>query len=269
MSASSSAPSSLVLLEAVAEVARVAGEVALAHYRETLVVETKADGSPVTRADREAEAAARAWIGSRFPADAILGEEFGNSAGGTRRWIIDPIDGTKSFVRGVPLWGTLIAVAEGERVLAGAVYCAAAGDLIAAARGEGCWWNGVRCTVSPVADLARATVLTTDARFPGRDGRRRRWETLAASADVVRTWGDCFGYLAVARGHAEAMVDDLMHPWDSAAVQVIVEEAGGRFTDWRGRPTAFGADAIATNAALADVIRDALGVGPHEVPDAP
>jgi histidinol-phosphatase len=256
------------LLEACAEVARVAGGVALRHYRETLTIETKSDGSPVTRADREAEEAARAWIAARFPGDAILGEEFSETGGGPRRWLIDPIDGTKSFVRGVPLWGTMIAVAEGETVLAGAVYCAAAGDLMVAARGAGCWWNGVRCKVSGVTDLARATVLTTDDRFPGRERRRARWARLAARVDVVRTWGDCFGYLAVARGHAEAMVDDRLSPWDAAAVQVIVEEAGGRFSDWRGRATAFGADGMATNAALAEEIRAALGVADDEDPDA-
>ena len=256
------------LLEACAEVAARAGAVALRHYREALVVETKPDGSPVTRADREAEEAARAWITAHFPGDGILGEEFGETGAGARRWLIDPIDGTKSFVRGVPLWGTMIAVAEGETVLAGAVHCAAAGDLMVAARGAGCWWNGVRCAVSATADLARATLLTTDDRFPGRERRRARWQHLAARVDVARTWGDCFGYLAVARGHAEAMIDDRLSPWDAAAVQVIVEEAGGRFTDWRGRPTAFGADGMATNAALAGEIRAALGVADDEDPDA-
>ncbi|HET6679739.1 MAG TPA: inositol monophosphatase family protein, partial [Gemmatimonadaceae bacterium] len=139
------------LLAAVADAARVAGDVALSHYRSALRVEWKGDGSPVTIADRAAEAAAHEWIIARFPGDALLGEEMGaRPGGGTRRWFIDPIDGTRSYVRGVPLWASIIAVAEGENVLAGAIACPAAGEIVAAARGEGCWWNGTRCRVSDV-----------------------------------------------------------------------------------------------------------------------
>jgi fructose-1,6-bisphosphatase/inositol monophosphatase family enzyme len=131
------------LLEAAAEVARLAGEVAIRHFRTRLAVETKRDGSPVTAADRAAERAAREWIERRFPRDGILGEEFGLVRGDApRRWMVDPIDGTKTFVRGVPLWGTLVAVAEGETVLAGAAYYPAVGEMLAAAPGSGCWWNG-------------------------------------------------------------------------------------------------------------------------------
>jgi fructose-1,6-bisphosphatase/inositol monophosphatase family enzyme len=109
-------------MQAAAELARLAGSTALRYWRSDLAVEEKGDGSPVTRADREAEARARSWIRERFPADGILGEEYGEEPGTSgRRWILDPIDGTKSFVRGVPLWGTLVAVAEGEHVLAGAM----------------------------------------------------------------------------------------------------------------------------------------------------
>jgi len=137
--------SDALLLYAAADVARVAGDVALRHHRANIAVEIKSDGSPVTAADRAAETAARAWIVERFPRDGILGEEFGLERGDApRRWVLDPIDGTKSFVRGVPLWGTLVAVVEGERVLAGAAYFPAVGEMVAAAPGQGCWWNGVR-----------------------------------------------------------------------------------------------------------------------------
>src|SRR3954468_410611 len=138
-----------------AELARIAGDVAFRHYRGNLVVETKGDGSPVTVADRAAETAAREWVRRLYPADGILGEEFGEERPeAPRRWVIDPIDGTKSFVRGVPLWGSLVALCEGERVLAGAAYFPAVGELVAAAPGAGCWYNGSRCTVSSIALVA-------------------------------------------------------------------------------------------------------------------
>lgn len=248
-------------LEAVTDVARVAGEVALRYFGRPVEVERKGDGSPVTIADREAERAAREWIARRFPGHAVLGEELGETAGtGPHRWILDPIDGTKSFVAGVPLWGTLVAVLEGETVLAGAINCAAAGQLVAGAVGEGAWGNGSRVRVSSTATIGAATLLTSDERFPDRPERREAWRALAARAGVVRTWGDCYGYVLVATGRADAMVDDRMNPWDAAALVPVIQEAGGRLTDWRGRVTAFGGDTVATNAALDREVRAALGV---------
>lgn len=242
-----------------AELARLTGDIALRHYRSHLDIETKADGSPVTVADRAAETAAREWVRRYFPEDGLLGEEFGEERpDARRRWIIDPIDGTKSFVRGTPLWGSLVALCEGETVLAGAAYFPAINELIAAAPGAGCWWNGSRCSVSAVATLDGATVLTTDERFRERPDRRAGWERIANAASVSRTWGDCFGYFLVATGRAEAMLDPVMSPWDAAALQPIIEEAGGRFTDWSRRVTAFGGSSVATNLALADEIRAQL-----------
>ena len=255
-----------VLLEAVADVARLAGDIALGHFRPGIAVEWKSDGSPVTVADRAAEQAAREWIERRFPDDGILGEEQGETRGrASRRWIVDPIDGTKSFVRGVPLWGTLVAVAEGPTVLAGAAYFPAVGELVTAAPGQGCWWNGASCRVSEVASISSATVLTTDERFLKSESRRDGWRDLAARASISRTWGDCFGYLLVATGRAEVMVDAVANPWDLAAILPIVQEAGGVFTDWSGAVTAFGGSAIATNGALARVVRETLRAG---APDA-
>ena len=246
-------------MQAVAEVARTAGTRALSHYRRELAVETKGDGSPVTVADREAELVAREWIERRFPADGILGEEMGDSRpDARRRWMVDPIDGTKSFLRGVPLWGTLVAVVEGENVLAGAACFPATGELVAAASGCGCWADGVRARVSTVATIDAATLLTTDDRFPDRPERRARWREVAAKAAVARTWGDCYGYLLVATGRAEVMADDVVSPWDAAALLPIITEAGGVFTDWAGRVTAFGGSIIASNAALAADVRGAL-----------
>jgi histidinol-phosphatase len=284
------------LLTAVSEVARVAGDVAVSYFdqarRSALSIEVKPDGSPVTAADRAAESTAREWIERRFPVDGIVGEELGVvRPAASRRWFIDPIDGTKSFVRGVPLWGTLIAVAEGDEVLAGAIYCAAAGELVAAATGRGSWWNGVRCHVSQEARLERATVLATEAvaaaaavpaptRHRPTSGRSsgstrartagggttpsdaparlQAWRQLAEHAGVARTWGDAYGYLLVATGRAEVMVDAIMHPWDTAALAPVITEAGGVFTDWDGTPTALGGSSIGTNAALAEQVRGML-----------
>ena len=244
------------LLQAVIELAQLTGAAALRHAGEALKVETKGDGSPVTRADREAETAARAWLEARFPQDGILGEEFGAiRPDAARQWLVDPVDGTRSFVRGVPLWAALVAVRQGDQVIAGAASFPALGENVAAARGAGAWWNGRPCAVSDVANLAEAAVLTTDERFAAAPERRSAWERLAASAGLSRSWGDAYGYLLVASGRAEAMLDGRAEGWDLAPFAVIIEEAGGVFTDWAGRPTPFGGDAIATNAALAERVR--------------
>jgi histidinol phosphatase-like enzyme (inositol monophosphatase family) len=252
------APSSL--LDAVHEVARLAGEVALRYFRSALAIELKPDGSEVTRADREAEAEACRWIQRRFPGDSIVGEELGMQGGNSDRlWYIDPIDGTRSYVRGVPLWGSMIAVREGATVLAGAISCPATGDLVAAARGHGCWHNGARTHVSDVAELSRSTVLATDAEFRRNPARALKWSALSTHVAAARTWGDCYGYVLVATGRSELMTDDRLSPWDVAALVPIIEEAGGVFTDWRGQP-GMGLDGIASNARLATTFRTLLGV---------
>lgn len=242
-----------------AELAQLTGAIALRHYRSNVTIEMKADGSPVTVADRAAEEAARVWLRRFFPDDGILGEELGEERpGARRRWLIDPIDGTKSFVRGAPLWGSLVAWCEGDRILAGAASFPALNELVVAAPDAGCWWNGSRCFVSPVSALGSATVLTTDERFHDRPERRAGWERVASSAALSRTWGDCFGYLLVATGRAELMCDPILKPWDAAAIYPIVREAGGVFTDWDGRDTAFGGSAVATNRHLAAQLRAVL-----------
>jgi histidinol-phosphatase len=262
----SAGPSQLML--AAADLARLAGKVALGHFRVGIAVETKADGSPVTRADREAERAARDWLARHFPGDAVVGEEFGGGPHGAARcWFIDPVDGTTSFIRGVPLWGTMIGVMEGDAVVAGAVDFPALGEGIVAASGAGCWWNGTRCRASAVGDLARATVLCTDERF-GCDARKKAaWDALATRAATSRSWGDCYGYLLVATGRAEVMADGVLHPWDAVPLVPILAEAGGVLTDWAGGAAGSGVGAIATNAALANEVRDILiGVSMEEAP---
>jgi histidinol-phosphatase len=248
-----------IYMDAVAKVARIAGDIARGYYGKNPDTRIKKDGSPVSVADITAEQGAREWIELRFPDDGIIGEELPPvRPGAARRWILDPIDGTYTFLQRVPLWGTLVAVAEGESVIAGAAYFPALDEIIVAARGEGCWWNGSRARVSTVAELAEARLVTTDARFMRDAARRERWMQLQNGARTMRTWGDCYGYLLVATGRADIMVDDVIADWDGAALLPIIEEAGGVFTDWRGRPTAFGGDVIATNAELAGVVREIL-----------
>lgn len=257
MSKTGASPS--LLLQAAADVAELAARVAMQWYGKHIAVETKGDGSPVTIADREAERTAREWLTKHFPQDGLQGEEFGiEREGASRRWILDPIDGTKAFVRGVPLWGTLVACCEGETVLAGAACFPVVDELVVAATGEGCWWNGRRAKVSDVSSLEKSTLLITDDRFLGRPRRAEQWQTLAAQTDVVRTWGDCYGYLLVATGRAEIMVDDIVNPWDAAALLPVITEAGGAFTSWAGVTTAFGGDLIATNAGVATATRRIL-----------
>jgi len=247
------------LMHAALDAAQLGGRIALAKWRAGILTEWKADGSPVTAADRAAEQAIRDWVAERFPGDGVLGEEMGETPGTTGRcWVIDPIDGTRVFVAGVPLWGSLVAVMAGDRVLAGAAAYPAVNESLAAAPGEGCWHNGSRASVSRIGDLAKATVLTTDLSGFTVEARRAGWDALARRARQSRTWGDCYGYLLVATGRAEAMLDPVMNLWDSACLQPIIVEAGGRFTSWEGVETAAGGSAVATNALLADEVRALL-----------
>jgi histidinol-phosphatase len=258
---------SAALRDAARELADLAGAVAMARWREHLAggalrIERKADGSPVSNADREAEEAARAWLSRRFPDDGIVGEELGRSREGARRvWYVDPIDGTKSFLAGVPLWGTLVAVVEGEQVLAGAAAFPATGAWICGAPGAGATTDAGPARVSALDVLAEATVLTTDERFPDALHCAPRWRALADRARIARTWGDAFGYYLVATGRAELMTDGRASPWDVACWKPIIEEAGGIMTDWKGAPTVFGDGAIATNRALGGELRAVLQVG--------
>lgn len=253
------------LLDFAVRVAEHAGRGTLSHFGPEVAVERKADGTPVTAADRESERRVRAAIASRFPDDTVVGEEFGGNAEGGRRWIVDPIDGTKSFIHGVPLYGVLLALeVEGQPVI-GVLHFPALRATVAAAAGLGCWWNGRRARVSNVGRLDQALVLTTgdSSSGPGAEAdaaalRVAGWERLRAAAGMARTWGDAYGYALVATGRAEAMVDPLVRVWDVAPVRCILQEAGGVFTDWAGTPSHTSGHAIATNAAMADVVRATL-----------
>ena len=245
------------LLEFAVDLAWRAGRLTLAHFQTGVAVERKADGTPVTVADREAERLIRERIEARFPAHGIIGEEFGTVRGdAARRWILDPIDGTRSFLRGVPLYGVMIALEErGEAVLGVLHFPALDGESVYAARGHGCWWDGRRARVSDVSDLSSALLLTTDAERLSREDRGEAWDRLRSRAQFTRTWGDCYGHALVATGRAEAMLDPVLAPWDAAALAPIVDEAGGRFRDWSGNPTYTAGNGISTNAVLAEEVQ--------------
>jgi histidinol phosphatase-like enzyme (inositol monophosphatase family) len=247
------------VLDFAVEVAWRAGRATLAHYQTGIAAETKPDDSPVTEADRAAEHTARRLITARYPADAILGEEGGEThAGADRRWILDPIDGTRTFIRGVPLFGVLIALEYQAEAVLGVMHFPALGETVYAGRGLGCWWNGRRALVSEETRLERALVLTTDVENIERQQRDGSWNALRRSVGLTRTWGDCYGYALVATGRAEAMLDPQLSLWDAAALAPIIEEAGGVFTDWDGAAGYHVNSAIATNAALAVPIRRVL-----------
>jgi histidinol-phosphatase len=248
------------LLEFATTLAREAGEITLKYFRGGAAAELKADGSFVTAADREAERHLRARIAERFPADAVQGEEWGETAGtSARRWIVDPIDGPFSFVHGVPLYGVLVGVEVREEPAVGVVGLPALGELVAAARGLGCWWNGSPARVSTTARLEDSLLLATDFGACARHGFGAAAEELQRRARERRTWGDCYGHVLVATGRADVMLDAVMNVWDCAALLPVIEEAGGTFTDWRGQRTIRGGNAISTNGALFAEVMGVIG----------
>jgi histidinol phosphatase-like enzyme (inositol monophosphatase family) len=242
-------------------VAAAAAAAVLRHYqRPGLSVERKADESPVTQADRESEALIRAAIAAAFPGDAILGEEEGHARGTSRwTWVIDPIDGTVSFAAGVPLFGVLLALEEatpaGPCVVAGSCELPALGERVWAARGAGAWWERPghapqRARVSGIARLGDALCCTSGPEYFTRGGCEDAALRMVRSVGRLRGWSDCYALALVATGRADLAIDPVMHPWDCGPFPVIVEEAGGTFTDWQGRPGIHGGSSVAANPAL-------------------
>jgi histidinol phosphatase-like enzyme (inositol monophosphatase family) len=255
-------------LELALQAAYEAGEITLEYFqRGNLVVERKDDDSPVTLADRRAEEHLRSRIAEAFPEDAILGEELAERPGTTGyRWILDPIDGTKSFIHGVPLYGTLVAVEHGGESVLGVILIPALNECVYASKGGGAWHQSAGgkprpARVSHCPKLSEGLFLTSEVASFETIGRRDVYDRLQASARLTRTWGDCYGYLMVATGRAELMVDPIMQIWDLAALLPIVVEAGGHFTDWRGRQTIHSGQAIATNGRILDEVLTIVGEG--------
>ncbi|HVG39953.1 MAG TPA: inositol monophosphatase family protein, partial [Pyrinomonadaceae bacterium] len=204
------------LVDVAANLAREAGDITLNYFRRltSAAVSRKRDGSFVTTADREAEAFLRRAIQREFPDDAILGEEEGETKGkSNRRWIVDPIDGTYSFVHGVPFYAVLIGVEIDGEPTVGVINAPATGDLVAGARGRGCRWNDGAARVSEVATLGESLLLSTDFGACERYGFGEAVRRLERGAAQRRTWGDAYGHLLVATGRAEIMLDPVMNVW--------------------------------------------------------
>ncbi len=250
------------LLDTAIDLAERAGRTTLGHFRNGVRPDWKEDETPVTVADREAETLVRHALERTHPDHAVVGEEFGAQDGtAPYRWWIDPIDGTKAFVRGVPTYGVLIGLEREGVPVVGVAAFPALGETVAAAVGRGCRLNGRRCFVSDVSDLARAAVSTTDPGAFAPLGRERAWSRLARAAWIRAGWGDAYGYALVASGRIEVMADPALNAWDAAPFPVILREAGGWFGDWNGREGMHGGEGLATNAALRTAVLRTLADG--------
>jgi histidinol-phosphatase len=236
------------LLDEAVDLARRAGDLTLRWFRRPdLAVERKHDGTPVTEADRSAESLVRQHLAEHHAADTVVGEEDTNVDGTSgRRWVVDPIDGTKAFTHGVPLYSTLLALDDEHGPAIGVIHLPALGETVWAGRGLGCFVNGTPARVSDHASLDGAYVMTSavDHWPPG------ALDHLHDAGAVVRTWGDGYGYALVATGRAEAMVDPTVAVWDIAAMPVLLAEAGGRFTDLSGRTSTDGGSGVASNGLI-------------------
>jgi histidinol-phosphatase len=214
--------------------------------------EFKADDTPVTVADREAEILIRERIEARYPRHAVLGEEYGEAKGSDtdHRWIVDPIDGTKSFVRGVPLYSVLIGLQIEGVCEVGVAYFPAIDEMVCAATGEGCYRNGRRARVSTTQTLAQAMACYTDVASFGEQGRTEALTRLLATVAGTRGWSDAYGHALVATGRVEVMLDPIMNTWDCGPFPPILREAGGYFGDWSGNETIYSGEAMSTTRLL-------------------
>jgi histidinol-phosphatase len=245
-------------LEFAQELADLADSISAPRFRaRDLAVETKPDLSPVTDADRAVERALRDHIGVERPGEPVFGEEEGGRTSGPVRWIVDPIDGTKNFARGIPIWATLIALERGGEVQLGVASAPGLGRRWWAERGSGAFADGERLHVSGVRRMEDAVFsFTREALFAERgaaiDLVRRAWH--------ARTFSDFWQHLLVAEGSVDAAIDPVLNPWDIAAVQVIVEEAGGRATDFSGSRALDGGNLVSSNGHLHDEVLAALAM---------
>lgn len=241
---------------------RKAGQVALRYFDTKLEVELKGDDTPVTIADRETEQVLRRSLQEAFPGDGFLGEEYGDTPGSTGfRWIIDPIDGTRSFVRGIPTWATLLGLEYRGELIAGIVDAAPFGHTYHALRGEGAYRNDRRISVSREGDLGRSLLFYSSLSWFLKAHKEAEFLDLVRRSDRQRGYGDWYGFLLVAQGSGEIMVEHGVHAWDIAAIQPIVEEAGGRMTAWTGKFDLFAPDVLASNGLLHDEVLSILNRG--------
>jgi len=227
-----------------------AGEITMRYFRKDLAVEFKQDRSPVTVADRETETYIREAIQERYPDHGIIGEEQGRTESASPfTWVVDPIDGTKSFIHGIPLYTVLLALLYNGEPVAGVIHNPPLDETVYAAKGHGCFFNGAPCMIKQGPALKDAWVQVTDPADMARS-HPEFTSRLLSKAGFCRTWADAYGYLLVATGRADVMIDPVLALWDVAPLQVVITEAGGRFTDFRGEDRALGASAIAAAPAL-------------------
>lgn len=246
-----------------------AGHLIMKHYQsQTLGVETKSDHSPVTIADKGAEQLIRRELAEQYPDDGILGEEFDDvptSSG--YRWVLDPIDGTKPFIHGVPLFGTLIGLEFNNRMVMGVCRFPALNEVIYAEEAAGAWWKiddqkPRRAQVSLSSSLCDARLMMTEPTYTVRCGRQQVFDDLLKTVGLARGWGDCYGHMLVATGRAEIALDPVMSPWDIAALIPILREAGGSCTDWKFEENIFGGDGVSCVPGLVDELRELLKDAP-------
>ncbi len=239
-------------LDFAVDMAWQAGQLTLGYFQTGVRPDFKGDDSPVTVADQGAERLIRSLIEQKYPDHAIVGEEYGaeGAEGKSHRWIIDPIDGTRAFVRGVPLYGVLIGLEIDGVPQVGVANYPAMGEMVAAATGEGCWWNNRRARVSDVTYLKDGVVAHGDVGNFEIYGRAEAWERLQKAAGFRAGWSDAYGYLLVATGRAELMVDPIMNVWDCSPFVPIIQEAGGYCGDWQGNPTIYANELMATTKTL-------------------
>jgi histidinol-phosphatase len=243
------------------EAARAAGEIAMKYYRGGFEVTIKADKTPVTQADQEAEKAIRAILGRATPGCGFLGEELGQEGSTRRRWIIDPIDGTKNFVRHIPIWAVLIALEEDGQVTTGVVHNPATGELFWARKDEGAWANGERIHVSQCSQMGDAFLIHSALNILRAAGYWQGFERLVDATARQRGFGDYYGYCVVAAGKAEIYAEAGLKPWDVAPMKILVEEAGGSLTDFAGNPDIYTGSVLATNGLLHDEVLRLLNRG--------
>src|SRR5512141_1874662 len=238
------------------QLAQGAGKITLNYYNRGIQHDLKSDESPVTAADRATEQFIRGEIEKTYPSHAIVGEEYGEKAGEGNpfRWIVDPIDGTKSFIKGVPFYSVLIALEIEGVSRVGAVCFPALDEILSAADGLGCWWNGRRTRVSNISELKQAVFVYTS--WSGFRSRQRLdvFENLHRECFFGRGWGDAYGYHLIATGRAEVMLDPSVNVWDVAPFSPIFREAGGFFGSWNGEEGHTHGEGLACNAALKDKI---------------
>jgi histidinol-phosphatase len=239
--------------DAALSAAAAASRLAMQYFDGTFTVERKADESPVTIADREAETLLRKTLSTAFPDDGFLGEEHGAEPGTSGfRWIIDPIDGTRNFVRGIPIWGTLVGLEYEKELVAGVIEAPAIGHRWHALRGNGAFHNERRVRVSDVTDLSKSTIFYTSLPWFQKADRVDQFLEFTRRSEVQRGFGDFYGHVLVAQGSGELMVEYGVHAWDVAAIKPIVEEAGGRFSAWDGSQDIERPDVLVSNGHLHD-----------------